>query len=281
MAQALGKHRYFQWLVALIVRTQTHHQSAFAAQIAFFFFISLFPFITVFVTIAGGLFPIDSLTEILRAWKTIPAEVKDLIITFVQTAKDQQLSIISVSFLTILWSTSRAYYALTHALNAAQGVERSPNYWIARFKGLGYTLALSFALTLALLLATALPLLSKPIVSWFVGVIALPTFYAALFLTVKWLFYMLVLAALILMSYAFVPEKRLPIKSLVPGASVAIIGWWIETLLFNTFVMRFAKFSLIYGTLATVVFVLLWLYTLAGTLIFGAHVNALIAKDKS
>ncbi len=280
LAEKVRNQRHLQWLVKLFIRTQTHHQSAFASQIAFFFFISLFPFITVFVTFAGGLIPIDSLTEVMSGWKTVPKEVKVLIITFVQTAKSQHLSILSLSFLAILWSTSRAYYALSHALNAAQGLDRAPNYWLARFKGLGYTLALSFVLTFAFLIATITPLLSKPIVSWFVGIVQLPNFYTALFLIGKWLFYMFVLALLILISYAFVPNKRQPLISLIPGVCVTVLGWWFETLLFNTFVLRFTRFSLIYGTLATVVIVLMWLYTLAGTLIFGAHVNALLLNDK-
>lgn len=258
----------------LFQRTQTHHQSAFAAQIAFFFFLSLFPFITVFVTIAGGFISIDALVATTLEWRTIPAVVQDLILSFLHTAKSQHIPILSISFATIFWSTSRAYYALAPALSAAQGIEKAPNYWLSRAKGLIFTLLLS----LILLIAVLLPIFSGPVVSTLVKWVALPAIFTPIILALKWTFYALILGLLLLISYALVPPIHMPLKQLVPGVCFTLVGWWLEAIIFNTFVLKFTRFSLIYGTLATVVVLLLWLYTLAGTLIMGAHVNALIGS---
>ena len=51
----------------------------------------------------------------------IPDEIRQLILDFVTLANDQNISILSVSFIAILWSTSRAYYALSHAFGMAYG----------------------------------------------------------------------------------------------------------------------------------------------------------------
>lgn len=265
----------FSWITKLIQRTQTHHQSAFAAQIAFFFFLSLFPFITVFVTIASGFVSLDALTELMTKWQTIPIEIKSLLKSFLITAHAKHVPILSVSFLTILWSTSRAYYALAHALSAAQGVEKAPNYWLSRAKGLLFSLILALILYITLLL----PIITTPVVNAFVKWIDLPLIYTPIILTVKWTFYASMLGILLLISYALIPPKHLPAKALLPGVIFTIVSWWLEATFFNAVVLKFSSFSLIYGTLATVVILMLWLYTLAGTLIMGAHVNALLHQN--
>lgn len=258
----------------IIKRTRRHHNSAFAAQIAFFFFLSLFPFIIVFITIAGSMLDVSSVSATIAEMTTIPMPVKDMIIEFVNVANNQNVSILSISFLTILWATSRAYYALSHAFNMAYGLDLAPNALIERFKGLAYTGFLAIALTLAMLL----PTLTRPIVEFALSYIQVPPFWSTIILVVKWSFYVLILSAILSTSYYIIPKQKFPFNKVWPGTLFTLCAWWVEANVFNLIVVRFSKFSLVYGTLATVAVMMLWLYTLSGTLIVGAEINATL-KD--
>lgn len=260
----------------LVDRTRRHHNSAFAAQIAFFLFLSIFPFIIVFITIAGNMLDISYVSTTISELTTIPTPVKVMILEFVMVANNQHLSILSLSFVTILWATSRTFYGLSHAFNMAHGLDLAPNILIERLKGLAYTGCLAIALSLAMLL----PALSRPVVEFALSFIQLPPFWSTIILIVKWSFYILVLTVILSTSYYIIPKERFPFKSVWPGTFFTLCAWWVEANVFNLIVIRFSKFSLVYGTLATVAIMMLWLYTLSGTLIIGAEINAMIKERR-
>lgn len=254
----------------VLERTKRHHNTAFAAQIAFFFFLSLFPFIIVFITLAGNMLDVNEVQLAIQNMAGIPDQIRSLVLDFVTLANDQNISILSVSFIAILWSTSRAYYALSHAFGMAYGLKSSPNYFLERFKGLIYTSALVMALTIAMLL----PAISEPLINWAMDMIEVPRVWTAVILGVKWTFYIIVLYGVLSVSFFFIPQRKRGYNMVWPGTVFTMVSWWLVANVFNLIVLRFTRFSLIYGTLATVAVMMLWLYTLANTMIIGAEINA-------
>lgn len=65
-------------------------------------------------------------------------------------------------------------------------------------------------------------------------------------------------------------SKRL----VLPGAVVTVVLWSIVSALFSLYVGKLAQYATLYGNLATVAIVLLWLWLLSMSLIVGGEVNA-------
>ena len=61
--------------------------------------------------------------------------------------------------------------------------------------------------------------------------------------------------------------------NIVPGVLVALIGWMVVSAAFAFYVENFANYSVIYGTLGTVIVLMMWLNLTAVALIMGAEVN--------
>lgn len=263
-------------ILALIERTRKHHNSAFAAQIAFYFFLSIFPFIIVFITTLGNTLDVSDILTSLQASNALPIQVKELLQDYIDVANKQPLSILSLSFLAILWATSGVYYALSHAFGMAYGREHAPNRIIERLKGLLYTAGLSIALALAIIL----PSLSQRMIERIVNYTQLPDSWLTIIFVIKIVLYVCALGGILSASYYMIPKKKFSYRSVWAGTLFTSVVWWLESYIFNVIVLRFSKFSLIYGTLSTVAIMMVWLFTLSSTLIIGAELNAYLLEEK-
>ena len=63
------------------------------------------------------------------------------------------------------------------------------------------------------------------------------------------------------------------------GAAFAAVGWFVYSRLFEFYIGHFADYSYIYGSLASVIIVMLWLYSCMEILLIGAGVNT-ISKNR-
>lgn len=69
-------------------------------------------------------------------------------------------------------------------------------------------------------------------------------------------------------------RPRLPQRRVLPGAVVTVILWGIASMLFSVYVAELAQYATLYGNLATVAILMLWLWLLCMSLIVGGEVNA-------
>jgi membrane protein len=258
----------------LLKRANMHYASAFAAQMAYFFFLSIFPFIIVFVTIAGTMLDVTEVSQWLIGLSGIPEVVKKLIVDFILLANEGQLPIVSTSFVFILWSTSKAYYAMSHAFNIAYGGVVQTNYLIERAKGLVYTLFL----VLGLLGAIILPAFTESVFGMISDFTPFPIEWAFSAVVIKWVFYVLFLFSILSATYYAIPFRKQSFMSVLPGTAFTMFAWFVTSNIFNLIILKFARFSLVYGTLASVAIAMIWLYTMSSSMIFGAEINAVLEK---
>ena len=75
-------------------------------------------------------------------------------------------------------------------------------------------------------------------------------------------------------------RRRQRIGSSMPGAMLAVAGIFLATLGFSFYVSNFSGYSLLYGSIGTVMVLLLWLYMIALVLIMGGEVNHLLMQRR-
>lgn len=72
--------------------------------------------------------------------------------------------------------------------------------------------------------------------------------------------------------YTWVPQKKLRLLAQLPGALFTSLGWMAISWLFSTYISAFDGFSA-YGSLATIVIAMLWMYYCMFILLLGAYLN--------
>ena len=86
-------------------------------------------------------------------------------------------------------------------------------------------------------------------------------------------FYLILIFALF---YKFLPEERPRFSSVLPGAVFASAGWIGFSFFYSLYIDNFSNYTLVYGSLAAVVLLMLWLYFCMNIFLFGAQLNKLV-----
>lgn len=241
-----------------------------AATIAYYALLSIFPLVLGATALAT--FFLDrqdvqaAIAETLRAY--LPAVAVEAVSRHIEEAVGARGTVGVAAIVLFLWSSSAVAGAARHSLNRVWGIGQERPFWRRKLLEIATTLLFGAILAASLSASLALSLVERfaP-----VGVPeVLRTIHAAgalgAVLSVGLPFCVFVLA------YRLLPNHRVPWKWLWRGALVAtllfegarrIVFWSVEI---------FARYHLVYGSLAGVIVLLLWIYVVAAIFLFGAQI---------
>ena len=66
-----------------------------------------------------------------------------------------------------------------------------------------------------------------------------------------------------------------PWHRVLPGSVLSTVLWFVSTVLFGVYLRRFANYNTIYGSVATAIALLVWLYLVSLVVLIGAEFNAM------
>ena len=90
-------------------------------------------------------------------------------------------------------------------------------------------------------------------------------------------FFSFVLFAL---AFRFIPNAAVRWGDVWPGAAVAAVGFEAGKFIFGWYVQNLGNYNLVYGSLGTIIVLLLWSYISASILLFGAELSSQYAQLK-
>ena len=241
--------------------------SAFAASTAFFLFLSLIPMLMLLC----ALIPYTPLTEanlMNVATEIAPSAMDSLVVNMIAEVYDKSIGIISIAAIGTLWSAGKGMLALMRGLNAINDVEENRNYFLLRIVASFYTILI--------LVVTVLSLLILVFGNFLVGIVEkqIPqtAYFFDLLLHFRIMVFWVVITLIIALMYTYVPGAKMGFRMQLPGAVVAAVGWSFITWGFSVYVDRFNGFGT-YGSLTTIIILMLWLYACMYIVMAGAFLN--------
>lgn len=241
--------------------------SAHAASIAFFFFLSVVPMLMVLCMIIPYT-PLteDNLTETVA--DIIPDKVEPLVESLIAEVYDKSAGSLSIAVIATLWSAAKGVMALMHGLNAVNGVEEKRNYFVVRGIACLYTVVMLVVVILSLFLNV----FGNQLVNLALHRIPQLQKLAAFVMHFRFLVVWLVLTLLFAAIYAYVPDDKLKFKEQIPGATFAAVVWSVFSWGFSIYVDYSNSYG-IYGSLAIIIIILLWMYFCMYIIMVGAYLN--------
>lgn len=241
--------------------------SSFAASTAFFLFISLIPILYLVCAILPYVnITQDALRQSVDA--VLPGVIGVFLNSIIADVYGQSAGGISLAVLVMLWSAGKGMMALMRGLNAVNEVEEEKNYLYVRLIAAVYTILLIVAVILSMLFSG----FGKLILKMFIDSIPGGSVVYSVFTRVRFLYVWIVLTVLFMLIYSYVPGQKQKFLMQMPGAIFTAVIWNVFSLIFSVYLEYFGDFG-IYGSLATVVIVLLWLYCMSYIVMIGAHIN--------
>lgn len=264
------KKRY-QKGIAIVQQIADDHVGAYAAQSAYFFMLCMIPIILLMITLVQFT-PVTKADVMTGVLQVFPASVDTLITSIVNQVYNQSTGIIPITVIVALWSAGKGVLAMTSGLNSVYGCPETRNYIFIRIRATIYTvmfiiviiflLVLSvFGNSLNIFIAEHFSILEN-VADWLIK--------ARIFITP------IVLMIFSLLLYRFLPNRKDKLRKQLPGAVFAALGWMVVSWVFSVYVDVFQGFSSMYGSLTTIVLIMLWMYFCMYSILLGGELNVLV-----
>lgn len=249
------------------------HISAYAAQSAFFIMLSLVPILLLLMTLVRFT-PITQADIMAAAYELFPKTVSSTIISIVNEVYSQTGTAISVSLLVALWSAGKGVLAISNGLNTIRGQLETRNYIFLRLRAAIYTVLFLLAIILSLVFLGFGNSISMLVNKY------IPVFQYVMdfIIETRTIIMILVLIVFSLSIYMFLPNKRRRLRSQFPGAIFTAFGWTLASFIFSIYMDIFKGFSNMYGSLTTIVIIMLWLYFCMYVMLLGGEMNDLLEQ---
>ena len=230
-----------------------HHISAYASSAAFFTFLSLIPMLLLLIS-AIPYTPITKATLMMFVTKILPQNMEPLSVSIIDEVYEKTGTALSLSILATIWSAAKGMLALIRGLNTVNGVKERRNYIFLRLRACVYTVIMMIMILILLILVV----FGERIVDLLTASFPNITYMFRLLVGWRWIVVVASMALLICAIYTFLPNEKNRFLREVPGAVMVSICWYI----FST-----------YGSLTTVIIIMLWLYMCFYIMLLGAFIN--------
>ena len=238
--------------------------SAYAAQSAFFIVLSLIPFVMLFISLVQYT-PVTEGMILESVNRLMPNYISPFLIGIIHEIYNDSIGIVSAAAVAAVWSAAKGIQYLTNGLNKVYDIEETRNWLFLRFRAILYTVMLVVAIVASLTLLVFGNSLQHLFAEYLPIVADITQGVRALIL----------LAVLILffaMLFKMLPNRRAAIRSQLPGSMMGAVGWYSLSFGISVYVDYFNGFSM-YGSLTTMILVMLWLYFGIYILLVCAEVN--------
>lgn len=250
-----------------------------SAQLSYFFLLSLFPFLLFLVTLIGYLPIGDQTANNIIAYIEMyaPSDISKLINnTISELVRNQNGGLLSIGIIGTLWSASNGIKAIMKAFNRAYEVDEDRSFIVGRL----IAIVLTIAMVIVIFIAFLLPISGKMIGVYVFSFFGLSGKFIAVWDTLRWIISSLVFFVVLLVLYKLAPNKRIYFKHAVWGAVFATICWQLVSLAFSYYVSSVGNYSAMYGSLGTVIILMIWFYISGIIIISGGVMNATVMQRK-
>lgn len=241
--------------------------SAYAASIAFFFFLSIVPMLMMLCAII----PYTPVTEenlVQAVTDVVPDMVDAMVVSLISDVYDRSGGIMSIAIIATIWSAAKGVMALMTGLNSVNGVEEKRNYFVIRVIACFYTIVM----LLIVILSLVINVFGNQLVS--IALYRLPQLERIVdfCMNFRFLVVWVVMTVLFAAIYAYVPNKKLKFREQIPGATFSAVVWSVFSWGFSIYVAYGNSYG-VYGSLSIIIIVLLWMYFCMYIIMIGAYLN--------
>jgi len=251
--------------------------SMISQAIAFNLFVAFFP--TLLVAVAVATSPLGRHTSLLELimflMGFLPPGSQQIVSEFLINRGPDSWKLALLGWVGMLLAGSQVMKLLMEGIHIIYGDSEKPGFLHRQLRGL-----LLLLVTMAPLLAAAtLSVFGKPLRQWMLrefgdsGPVHL--LWAIIFAITTVLLAMLALTVI----YRVARPREEKLRNVLPGAMLATALWWMVNVLFGAYVRR-VPYSVVYGGLAAVIGLLVWMELSAIIIFLGAAWNAELAESR-
>ena len=247
--------------------------SDWAAALTYRSVLTLAPGLLVMVSVLGLLGRSTTNTLLANVEQLTPGGVRSVlqqIIDSVQGHRSAGLAAV-IGILVALWSASGYIAAFMRASNAIYEVGEGRPVW----KTVPVRLGITVAMVVLGLLSAVIVVFSGPVADRVGGALGVGHTGLLLWSVLKWPVLIVLVSAMLAILYYAAPNVKQPgIQWISPGGVLAVLIWIVASAGFAFYVANFGSYNKTYGSLASVIIFLVWMWLTNIAILLGAEFNA-------
>lgn len=259
-------------------RIQSDECLDLAAQISYFFSLSLLPFCLVLAVVVGWL-PSTMLWRSFATWIVtyLPRQSQHLIFSTILGLVHNSTGFLSFGLVTAIWSASSGFVSLMESLSVIYRGGDTRSYWHKHAIAACVTfLAMAFALATFGVMA-----FGHWGSDWFSGKVGSWGLSRPTVEIVRWTVTFIVMGFAVDLAYFVLPDGNRRWRWITPGSVFAVFTLVASTFAFNVYVAHFNAYPRIYGALGGFIILMVWIYIISLILLVGAEADCVIEHSSS
>lgn len=242
--------------------------------VAYYLLLSLFPLLIA----VGNILPYLNISpnEVLPYIAEIMPKTifKDLEPAIQSLLTQKSSGLLSISALAALWSASQSINAMQTAMNKVYGVEQRKNFIIVRIVSLFVIILFLVAIVSVITILG----LGQNILEFLQPIFHFSLDFIDTFQTLKWPVTSMGLFVIMSLIFLVVPNAKLTVRSILPGAFFATVGWMLLSQVFGLYLKYFSSKMASYQIIGSFIVLMLWLNFAATIMILGGIINAVVEE---
>lgn len=243
----------------------------YSAQASYYIIISVFPFMMLFLSLVGFIFPLEREGVRIAIQSIVPETFWEMLGVLIDELFEKSVHIVSLTALTALWTSSRGFAAVERGVRRIYATPQSKNFLYTVLPSLIYTVTFMIILILTL----GLQVFGNTIISFFKKTTGISL---SDIVFIKSVLMFAILCIIFQLMYYFFGRRLTPFSKHLPGAVFSAAGWLAFAKLFSIYVNNYAHYSYIYGSITMIVLLMLWLFCCVMIILLGAELNRLIFR---
>jgi len=268
--------RFLNFTNKIITQIKKDDLISAANDMTYKLFFSIFPFLIFLMSVVGFL-KLDTDMLIIRISSALPHSLVDPVCSFINEITNvRSANILSFSLIVSIYGASAGFRTAMRSINKAYSQEDMRKIFVK----IPVSMALVVIFAVIIIVSFALLIFGDNILKYIRN-----NFFDFVSENIIFLFHILRYAVSIIIMFcsvvlinklALYKNKKVSVKSLVPGTLFTVVSWFAISWLFNIYIDNFTNFSALYGSIAAVIIFMLWLNIICIVLLLGSEVNAVI-----
>ena len=251
------------------------HISEYSAQCSYYTILSFIPFVILLITLIQYT-NIEQQTLFDVISKIIPSSMNEFVIGIVREVYSKSIGTISISIIFTLWSAGKGLFALTKGLHSVYNTDEDKEKSVLYLR----IMALVETIVFIVLIMIGMVLLVfgnslKSIMQQHFGALENFNAFSQFVTEIGFIFATFVV---FLFLYRFMLNHKVTFKSQVPGAIFGAIALNVISFVFSKYLDIFKGFSITYGSLTTLMLIMMWTYSCFYSLFLGAELNKTLLR---
>ena len=266
------KERFFKIVNLGIKQFSDPYYQGFAAQLSFYFLLSIVPILILISQILSMIFKHD--LEDAVGWlmdyfgnSPMAQQIEGLVL-----GSGSGSGAMSIVFVVVaIWAASRAQFSLMRITNFTftEGQSTGRGFIWDRIRAMK-TMAM---ILIIIIFAIVVLMYGNVILKLALKVFGKEAAAGQIWLILRWPIAIVLYFFMISYIYYVLPSEKVKYKDIIPGSVFAAVGLLLVTAIYSKYVASVANYNVLYGSLATIVALLFWFYFLAWVLGLGVLFN--------